>query len=315
MSKTKEGSKHDVLFNRLLLMLQKLSNDGEVTVTELAQEYNCSEKTIERDIKRLHFFPIELNKGTVSISEGYDMERSGLESDELLIAELAFSSIEGLSEESEKQVHAIRAKLSHPLFFTPYQIKAEGFETIDMDSHLLNKIEDAIVKKNITTITSNDTTSRIEPYKVVSFDGIWYLFAKDLNDNKIKTYLIAQIQEFRASLEIYKSDTAAIDKMLDKVHTAWFEDGNSFKVTIKVKPAIAHYFKLKKHLPSQKIVKESREGELIISFEVSSDEDVDNLIKSWLPHIEVLKPERFRRRLVSELETYLEALKSIEMDI
>lgn len=308
-------SKHDILFNRLLLMLQKLSNEGEATVSELAEEYGCSEKTIERDIKRLHFFPLEHKKGVVSISEGYDLDRSGLENSELLFAELAFSSIEGMSDEGEKQIRAIRAKLSHPLFFTPYHIKPEGYESIDMDSELLNKIEDAIVKKNIATITSNDIPSRIEPYKVVSFDGIWYLFAKDLSDNKMKTYLIAQIQEFRASLDRHGNDVEAVNKMLDNVHTAWFEDGNSFKVTVKVKPQIAHYFKLKNYLPSQKVIKESRDGTLVVSFDVSSDEDVDNLIKAWLPHIEVLKPERFRRRLVSELESYLESMKSMDMDI
>ena len=308
-------SKHDILFNRLLLMLQKLSHEGEATVRELADEYGCSEKTIERDIKRLHFFPIEYEKGVVRISEGYDLDRSGLENSELLFAELAFSSIEGLNEESTKRIHSIRAKLSHPLFFTPYQIKAEGYESIDMDSQLLNKIEDAILKKNIATITSNDNTSKIEPYKVVSFDGIWYLFAKDLTDNKIKTFLIAQIQEFRAELDRHEHDVESINKMLDNVHTAWFEDGNSFSVTVKIKSEIAHYFKLKKHLPSQKTIKEKSDGTLIISFDVSSDEDVDNLIKAWMPHIEVLKPERFRRRLISELESYLDALKSIELEM
>ena len=68
--------------------------------------------------------------------------------------------------------------------------------------------------------------------------------------------------------------------MLDNVHTARFEDANRFKMTILVKSTIVYYFKLKKHLPSQEIVKESRDAELIISFEVSNDEDVDNLIKA-----------------------------------
>ena len=308
-------SKHDKLFSRLLLILQQLTRDGEATVAELAEEFNCSTKTIERDIQRLDFFPLELNKGVVHIEKGRFLDRLGLEEDELVLTELAFSSIEGLTEGNSRQLHSIRAKLSQPLFFTPYQIKAEGYEPIDMDSSLLNKIEDAIVKKNISTITSNMKVSNVEPYKVVSFDGIWYLFAKDLDDRKIKTYLIAQIQEFRASLDTHNNDVEAIDKMLDNVHTAWFEDGNSFTVTVKIKAEIAHYFKLKKHLPSQKLIREDEDGTLIISFDVSSDEDADNLIKAWLPHIEVLKPERFRRRLVSELESYLKALKSVAMKI
>ena len=42
-------------------------------------------------------------------------------------------------------------------------------------------------------------------------------------------------------------------------------------------------------------------------------EDVDNLIKAWLPHIKVLKPERFRKRLLNELEEYIELLKSASL--
>jgi len=52
-----------------------------------------------------------------------------------------------------------------------------------------------------------------------------------------------------------------------------------------------------------------------VSFQVSHDEDVDNLIKAWLPHIEVLKPERFRKRLVGELEAYVRELKMPQVDI
>ena len=306
-------TKHDTLFSRLLLMLQRLSRDGEATVVELAEEFSCSNKTIERDILRLDFFPISIEKGVVRIDKGRFLDRLGLENDELVIAELAFSSIDGLNEDSAKKIRAIRSKLSHPLFFTPYQIKPEEYEQIDMDSYLLNKIEDAIIKRNISSVTSNDKVSKVEPYKVVSFDGIWYLFAKDLSDDKIKTFLIAHIKEFRAGLDTHSNDVEAINKMLDNVHTAWFEDGNSFTVTVKIKPEIAHYFKLKKHLPSQKTIKESADGTLVISFDVSSDEDVDNLIKAWLPHIEVLKPERFRKRLILELESYLSALKSLDI--
>ena len=306
-------SKHDKLFSRLLLILQQLTRDGEATVAELAEEFSCSTKTIERDIQRLDFFPLELNKGVIRIEQGRFLDRLGLEEDELVLTELAFSSIEGLTESNTRQLHSIRAKLSQPLFFTPYQIKAEGYEPLDMDSSLLNKIEDAIEKKNISTITSNNQLSKVEPYKVVSFDGIWYLFAKDLSDEKIKTFLIAHIKEFRADLDTHSNDVEVINKMLDNVHTAWFEDGNSFTVTVKIKPEIAHYFKLKKHLPSQKIIKEGDDGTLVISFDVSSDEDVDNLIKAWLPHIEVLKPERFRKRLIVELESYLSSLKTLDI--
>jgi len=61
-------------------------------------------------------------------------------------------------------------------------------------------------------------------------------------------------------------------------------------------PEIVHYFKLKNFLSSQEILEEYDDGSIIVKFDVTSDEDVDNLIKSWLPHIEILEPERLRKK-------------------
>jgi len=306
-------AKHDIYFARVLQMLQILSERGSARVVDLAEEFNVDKRTIYRDLDRLHFFPIELKRGVIHIMEGFNLQNSKLADDELLIAELAFNSIGNIDENVSKKLHSIRSKLSNPLFFNPYDIKEESFESINMDSDLLNKIEDAIHKCNLSKLTSNDITSVIEPYKVVAFDGIWYLLAKDTLDKKVKTYLISTIQEFRASLKTFSSEHIDVDKILENVHTAWFEDGNSFKVKVKIKKEIAHIFKLKKHLSSQELVKENSDGSLIVNFSVSCDEDVDNLIKAWLPHIEVLQPARFRKKLIGELEDYIKELKNISL--
>lgn len=306
-------AKHDIFFARVLQMLQILSENGSATVSDLAEEFHVDKRTIYRDIKRLHFFPLELRKGVVYIVEGFNIEHSKLADDELVIAELAFSSIGNIDEDIDKKLQSIRAKLSNPLFFTPYKIKEESFESIDMDSALLNKIEDAIKKRNISTLKTNNTTCVVEPYKVVAFDGIWYLLAKDVADVKVKTYLISSIEEFHASLKLFEHQYLDTAKLLQNVHTAWFEDGSSFSVKVKVKKEIAHYFKLKKYLSSQEIIKENSDGSIVLSFLVSCDEDVDNLIKSWLPHIEVLQPRRFRKKLIGELEKYLLELKTLKL--
>ena len=307
-------SDHDKYFSRNIMMIHQLARDGSMSVQELAQEYSVDKRTIYRDLKRLHFFPIELENGQVSIAEGFSIGNSNLHDNELLIAELALSAIDDIDDNTNKQIQTIRSKMMSPMFFTPYDIKAQSYQELNMDSELLNKIEDAIKKCNIAKITSHEQTLVVEPYKIVAFDGFWYLLAKDTTDNKIKTYMISQIKEFRASTQVYKTDFKNIDEVLDNVHTAWFEDGSSFEVKIRVKSEIAHYFKLKKHLSSQEILKENSDGSLLVKFEVSCDEDVDNLIKGWLPHIEVIQPERFRKKIILELEEYVKELKSAKYD-
>ena len=303
-------SQHDKLFSRAILMLEELIREKSIAVSELATRYSVDKRTIYRDVGRLGFFPIELRDGVVHLSENYDITSPSLHKSELLIAELALSSLHGIDTQTDKKIHAIRAKLTNPLFFNPYNIKPEGYEEINKNSEILNKIEDAITKRNLSKVKSNDIVSEVEPYKVVAFDGIWYLLAKDTEDEKIKTYLISHIQEFRASAKVFSNSYVDIDALLENVHTAWFEDGNSFSVKVKIKKEIAHFFKLKKYLTSQEILKENSDGSLIVTFSVSSDEDVDNLIKAWLPHIEVISPTRFRKRLIGELEAYVKELKT-----
>jgi len=304
-------SQHDKFFARSLLILQELSENGSKKVAELAELFGVDKRTIYRDIERLHFFPIELEKGKgiVHLAEGFVLEEPKLQDTELLVAELAFDAIAGIDDATDKHLLSIRSKLSNPLFFTPYDIKSAAYQELNMDSEILNKIEDAITKRNIAKVKNNGIESTVEPYKIVAFDGFWYLFAKDRKDSKIKTYLIATIQEFRASSEVFSEKYVDIDKMLENVHTAWFEDGNSFSVKVKIKSEIAHFFKLKKYLSSQEIVRENSDGSIIVTFEVSHDEDVDNLIKAWIPHIEVISPSRFRKKLIGELEKYVKSLK------
>lgn len=304
------SSQHDKFFARSILLLQELSEYGSKSVDELAEMFGVHKRTIYRDIERLHFFPIELENGIVRVAEGFVLENPKLQDMELLVAELAFDTIEGMDEKTDSYLASIRAKILNPLFFTPYDIKADSFEKIDMDSALFNKIEDAIAKCNISKVKSNEIESIVEPYKVVAIDGFWYLLARDQKDNKIKTYMIANIEEFRATTEIFDAPYVDVDKLLQNVHSAWFDDGNSFEITVKVKPQIAQYFKLKKYLTSQKIVKEYDDGSILVSYKVSHDEDVDNLIKSWIPHIEVISPQRLRKKHINELDTYLNELKN-----
>ena len=50
-------------------------------------------------------------------------------------------------------------------------------------------------------------------------------------------------------------------------------------------------FKLKKFLPSQKILGENEEGTLTLSYTVTSQNEVISLVKQWIPYMKVIAPE------------------------
>ncbi len=297
---------YDKTLTRLIHILTKLANEEGPTTKELSEEFAVGVRTIQNDFKNtLGYFPIYRDSSNrYYFHKGFSLNRAFLDSDEMIVLNLALSQFDDV-DNMNKIKDNIYKKVVTKSFYNPYYIKQDDIENIDTDSQFIEELELNINGSEILRVELSTKTVDIEPYKIANFDGFWYLFAKDLSDNKIKTFKLSELNKLK---KIYKKHTTPlhqIEAILEKTHSAFYEDGNSFEVIIKVYPKVAIYFKNRDFLQSQKILKESEDGSLEVSFEVSHDEDIDNLIKSWLPHIEILKPQRFRDKLRNELKDYI----------
>lgn len=300
---------------RLMQYLYLFAQGKRLTRDELCEEFNISGSQVYRDMGYLKYYPIVQDQyKRYHFDEGYGLDKSVLETDEMFQLMLSLSLTEDIDEAFSQRAQSIIKKLVVHGFASPYYIKPEQYEDFDTDSDIANLLEDAIKQSRVTEIHYKNQEHLVEPYRISNFDGLWYLFAKDLSSGKTRTYDMKYIKDANMTGKKFKSVNA--DELLQHVHSAWYEDGNCFTVTIKVSNEIAPHFKRKKHLTTQTIEKEYDDGSLFISFEVSHDEDIDNLIKAWLPHVEVIQPKRMRNRLAAELKTYLAQLeKSPEIDI
>lgn len=288
------------------MILTKLSNNERPTLKELAEEFNVGIRTIQRDVyQRLIYFPIEKNKlSQLKFIDGFTLDRCALDNEEMHLLYLAMSQVKDMSQSFETKIDHLLSKLLNPGFSTPYFIKPHTYESIDTKNSVLKDLEYSIQNFYFLNIEYNNIISYVKPYKIVNLDGIWHLLARDMKDQKIKTYIISHIKELIVSQEQYKIETD-IDTVLKNVHSSWFEDGNTIEVKIRVRKNIAYYFKLKNVLPTQKILTENSDGSLDISFQVTHKEDIDNIIKSWLPDIKVIEPKEYRKNLQKELENYI----------
>jgi len=300
---------YDKTLTRLIGILSKLSNNERYDTKEFAIEYNVSVRTIQKDInERLLNFPIvkSIDKKFMFM-DGFTLNKSLLSSDEMMLVSLALSQFEEVSDFNKLTNSALK-KLLNPSNFNPYFIKQEDIEDIEIDSSLIEELENAIHFQNHILIQGTRGDIEIEPYKIAAYDGIWYLVAKDEVDQKTKTFMLSRIKNIKVLNNKHKVSQKQIEQVLDKTHSAWFEQGQSYEVKIKVYPNIAHYFKQKEFLQSQNILEEYNDGSLLISFEITHDEDIDNIIKSWLPDIEVLEPVRYRDKIKKELTEYLKRI-------
>lgn len=301
---------YDKTLDRLIKILSKLSLNHYPDTKELAVEFNVTVRTIQKDVyQRLSAFPIYRNdNGKLQFIDGFTLDRTMLDSKEMILVSLALSQFHHVNDFNEISSTIVQ-KLLYPKLFNPFYIKYHHLEDIDTDSKLIEQLKKAIERQQIIIVCFEEKKVTVEPYKIANFDGFWYLFARDIVSERVKTYLLSKIDHIEYTEEKHKVPHHHIEKTLSDTHSAWFEEGEGYEVVIKIYPEIAHYFKQKSFLKSQKIKEELEDGSLIVSFEVTHDEDIDNIIKAWLPHVEVLAPERFRLRIIDELERYLRKLK------
>ena len=225
----------------------------------------------------------------------------------MIILSLALSKFKNVSDFDITTDNLLK-KLLKPNLNNPYFMKYEDIEDLDIDSKIIQTIEDAIEYSNIIEINTKNGSKIVEAYKVVNYGGIWYLFARDTKDSKVKTFMISKIKSVNLTSEKYTFPKHVIEQMLQKAHSPYYQDGNTYNVKVKVDSEISHFFEQKEFLQSQEIEEKLEDGSLIINFEISHDEDIDNIIKSWLPHIEIIEPIRFIDKLKNELKEYLKRI-------
>jgi len=304
---------YDKLLYRLTSILTKLSNSELPTVRELADEYNVSVRTIQRDVyERLSGFPVVANEQKkLQFIDGFTLNRTKLSLEEITTMTLSLELIKNKGNEFQEASLKLMNKFLYKDVFNPYYIKPVASEKIDTDSHILNQIEEAIQYKNVILIVrKNKTEKEIEPIKITNYDGFWYLLGK--SDGSIFIDMISHMISQIVRVEILSTKYHMSEseyKLFENVHTPFFKEDVEFPIVIKVKSNVANYFKLKKFLPSQEILEEYEDGSIKLKFKVTHLEEIDNLVKSFLPDIIVLEPQEYRESILKEIKEYIENYK------
>ncbi len=305
---------------RKMQILARLNDRGQVSVRDLAEEFGVTVRTIQNDLKDLRDlmrYPVEAigKSGHWRFKPGFKLTSSSLSAQEKVILLLALDKLDK-SEKLETLIEGLKEKLM-PRYERlenerPLQIKTSGLEDYDPQKGVQWRLEQAIEERQVMRIGAHDGhESIVEPYKILNFDDVddmWYLFGKNRETQKLDLWLLDDIEKVEhAGESFYVSEASVVRWIEERVHSPQFEDGERFDVVVRIDPKIAHVFGVKK-LSTQETVEIEPDGTLWLRFEVSHIEDVDNLVKSWLPDIEVIEPVWYREKLAKELKEYLERL-------
>jgi len=287
---------HDTLALRLSLILTKLNSGDSFTAKELAEEFNVSARTVQRDIKeRLSYIPIEKN------GDYYSMESYAL--GKLSFQDIkSFATLSGIKDlypslSNEFITDILNAKLNNA-----YLVKNQGFEDISHKQKWFETMSAAIIKKSPIHFYYKNKLRVVNPYKMMNNDGIWYLLADE--NNKLKTFTFLKIERFQWE-DNTKSFTPKKEflKTIEENSTNWFSN-ELIEVELQIDNEAKEYFTRKEILPNQKIL-EQNEDCFIISTKVSYDDEILKFVRYWIPYVKIVKPEYLSEKLSRTLLDYL----------
>jgi len=148
----------------------------------------------------------------------------------------------------------------------------------------------------------------VQPYKIIYYGGNWYLAVLTTKDYTINdgfrllrlnfiTYVSYCKNKSNFHEDIHVKDF--LENRFQSLFTSFSKE--FFDVKIKVLSKVARYFKVKKFLKSQKIIKELENGDLIIKFSINDDMEIIPLVQMWLPNLRVIKPESLHEKILENI--------------
>jgi predicted DNA-binding transcriptional regulator YafY len=301
---------------RLAQILKILSDEDKVSTLSLSEEFQTTQRTIQRDIcflKEAGFPLSETGHGIYSMDKNILRNLEVFEDTELALI-VALKNIVGqLGEPFRRAADVMFNRLYDSTNSTPVFVKMD--ESIPVEKQLFNRIIKSIHNKKQVAfqyMAFSPHIVRMEPYRVVHFDGFWYLVGLDMKNNQIKRYALDKIKDFRIAKTCFKCVPDSLDRTLQQSGDIWFSKDRNQEVLILVNASMSHYFKRRKIFPTQEIVEEKVDGSLVVRFLVGRYEEIRNVLKVWLPFVVILKPKEFCESLLDDLKKWIQWQEQIK---
>jgi len=295
---------------RTIDILKSLNDGKKLCVSRLAQEYEVSDRTIRRDfelIKELFGDFISKEGECYQAYQKVLLEEVLSATDLMTLANIVnlFGVTQKASLISDKTQALIDKSMS------VYDFKSRPFENMK-NLDVVKKLEHAIkFNKEIQIHYRSEraiTQTNFQPYKILFLNENFYLVGENVSKGGFEFRRISMIEtlEYKNRTFIPHSD---IHQFISKIQTPWAVFGKKETIVkLRASKAIRRYFIFKKYLPSQKITKTYENGDILIEFHISNIRELEELIIKWLPRIEIISPQHFKKRIQKTLKVKMNAV-------
>lgn len=305
---TSMGYKHDYdkAMTRLTTILSRLYQGEELSVTELAQEFAVSTRTIQRDFNdRLYNLPIEQVKKKWKLKVGCTIEKT-LPIDELVVAQIIEKISQDIGGEFYTKTKNLLSRIQNNEFNPIYA----RIDMEDLSGHLqsIATVEEAIRKKqSIKALYRTDNEAKeveLNPLKLANFEGFWYLITLDNENEYVKKYHLKSLSGITL-LDRKFERSPRLDESLENAMGIWFRiHAEPFEVRLSITPEIAKFFRRKPLSKKQVISCVGIDGSMEITIKITHEMEIIPIVQYWMPNMRVIEPEWVHEQIMENIKGY-----------
>jgi predicted DNA-binding transcriptional regulator YafY len=306
---------------RVLRVLELVQSRGRWTTKAIADELECSERTVYRDLDVLKFAGIpyyrEGDQQFVRVRSDFRFPVMTLTDDEVLGLSLAaaITKAQGLdvtagAAPATRKLAAVSKEETQELIDDAMRlVSVLDLKLADHSRHheTIRTIQLALVQgKQISGLYESPyepapVRLKLHPYRLCLIKNAWYVIGTMADETVPKSFRVARFKTLRMQTEL-----ATIQEDFDLrtyFGNAWavFRGDKSYDIELKFKPSAAKIVTETVWHHTQK-ASTHKDGSLILSFQVDGLNEILNWILSWAGQVRVQKPDELKALFLQTLE-------------
>ncbi|MBF0216117.1 MAG: WYL domain-containing protein [Candidatus Omnitrophica bacterium] len=305
---------YDKKIFRLWAVLNRLDTGKKVFSAELANEFDVSIRSIQRDIELLNMvgFPVmPCGKGCYKFVEGFNLGRMMLTEEDATLIAFLYDIARSLGTKFEESFKSFQNKITGGDHRSPYYLKAFDGIKLKAEYPFADTLTEAVSGNTCLRLSYASGKGKGEvkeyecqPLKIIFYEGFWYLLAKCGNETIMRKFRLDKMKEVKPVDKSFKIPDN-LKRILDESVNVWFDGDRNMKVTLEVSQEVAEFFKKRNYFPKQRIVKERANGDIVIESLVSCDMEIIPTILSWIPWVKVVAPIEIKEKIEERIRAYL----------
>lgn len=310
---------------RVMRVLELVSSRGRWSAATIAQELECTERTVHRYLQALQLAGVGVyfdpRDSCYRVRSGFSFPSLDLSTDELLgqVTAVAMASAPGITvgKGAKRTLAKIGEATSDPeqrsvLADAERLIHVLDLKLADHSRHqkIIHTIQFALLEGNQirgkyqSPYQDKLVDLILHPYRLCLVHQAWYLIARSTTLDQPRTYRVARFQSMKSL-----GNAAEIPDDFDlKAYfgNAWgvFRGPDAHEVELLFTPGAAPLVVETKWHTTQTMDKKS-DGSVLLKFKVDGLEEILWWVLGWCGRVKVLNPPRLQQMVVEQLEKAL----------